>query len=510
MGRFMSAVASDPTGGPARTLAQKPARKPTRNVGRYALFDEIGRGGTATVHLGRLLGPIGFSKTVAIKRMNESLARDPDVAAMFLDEARLASRIQHSNVVATFDVLAVDGEAFLVMEYVHGESLASLLRTLRARREAVPAPIAVQIVRDALHGLHAAHEARNELGEPLDLVHRDVSPHNILVGVDGTSRVFDFGIAKAVGRWQDTHTGQLKGKVSYMSPEQLLGRPLDRRVDVFAAALVLWEALVGRKPFDGESEGRVMFQLVEQPAPLLTSVLPDLPSSLAAVVSKAAALDPAERFATALEFARALEQESQPLPPSVIGDWVRDVAGATLTGREESLRTMEAWSVGSRSAEVEVLPGSQRASSPPVLISADADAETKSEITGLLDSGLREVPRSARRRRGRVAVGVGVAVAICAGAVFALGRGKVSPAMAPLVERPVQSEAPPAGPAPGALAAVPAPAAPPSIQATPVPATDPTPAVGGKTPRPRRVLTKHAPAAPAPGMRRPEDLFSRE
>jgi eukaryotic-like serine/threonine-protein kinase len=507
----MSAVASDPTGGPARTPAQKPARKPTRNVGRYALFDEIGRGGTATVHLGRLLGPIGFSKTVAIKRMNESLARDPDVAAMFLDEARLASRIQHSNVVATFDALAVDGEAFLVMEYVHGESLASLLRTLRARHQAVPAPVAVQIVRDALHGLHAAHEARNELGEPLDLVHRDVSPHNILVGIDGISRVFDFGIAKAVGRWQDTHTGQLKGKVSYMSPEQLLGRPLDRRVDVFAAALVLWEALVGRKPFDGESEGRVMFQLVEQPAPPLTSVLPDLPSSLAAVVAKAAALDPAQRFATALEFARALEQESQPLPPSVIGDWVRDVAGATLARRDESLRTMEACSVGSWSEEVEVLTAAQRASSAPVLIPADADAETKSEITGLLDSGLREVPRSARRRRGRVAVGVGVAVALCAGAVFALGRGKASPATAP-VERVVQSEALPAGSAPGVLAPVAASSAPPSIQATsPAPATaDPTPATGAKTSRPRRVLTKHAPPAPAPGMRRPEDLFSRE
>jgi serine/threonine-protein kinase len=477
-----------------------------RNVGRYALFDEIGHGGTATVHIGRLLGPVGFSKTVAIKRMNESLARDPDVVAMFLDEARLASRIQHSNVVATFDVLAVDGEAFLVMEYVHGESLASLLRTLRLRGQAVPPPIAVQIVRDALHGLHAAHEAKSELGESLDLVHRDVSPHNILVGVDGVSRVFDFGIAKAVGRWQDTHTGQLKGKVSYMSPEQLLGKPFDRRVDIFAAALVLWESLAGRKPFDGESSGRVMFQLVEQPAPLLTTIMPHLPASLAAVVAKAASLDPAQRFATALEFARALEQGSQPLPPSVIGDWVREVAGGTLARREASLREMEVWSAGHSDLEEETLPGEGSPSLPVLAPAAGADTEeTLSEFSNLLDTAPRKIPRSSRAKKRRIAVAAGAAVVLCAGALFAVGRSSAMHADA-RAESPARLEISAPGPV-----SPPVSSAPQTVEAPAPPATpEAAPVVGGKTPRPRRVLTKHAPAPASPGLRRPEDLFSRE
>src|SRR5687767_6563935 len=189
----------------------------------------------ARVHLGRLMGPAGFARTVAIKRLHEGLARSPEAAATLLDEARLAARVQHPNVVAILDVLAVDGELTLVMEYVHGESLAVLLRAARARGEVVPPPVAVQIVREVLAGLHAAHEARSEAGEPLGLVHRDVSPQNILVGLDGAARVFDFGIAKAAGRYQETATGQLKGKVSYMAPEQLLGQAVDRRADVFAA-----------------------------------------------------------------------------------------------------------------------------------------------------------------------------------------------------------------------------------------------------------------------------------
>ncbi len=497
----MVAVASDPLG------------RPGRSIGRYALFDEIGRGGTATVHIGRLLGPVGFSKTVAIKRMHENLARDPEIAAMFLDEARLASRIQHSNVVATLDVLAIDGEAFLVMEYVHGESLASLLHSLRSRGQTVPAPIAVQIMRDVLHGLHAAHEAKDAQGESLDLIHRDVSPHNILVGVDGIARVFDFGIAKAVGRLQDTRTGQLKGKVWYMAPEQLLGNALDRRVDVFAAALVLWEALAGRRPFDGESSARIMFQLVGEQAPPLSSILPDLPASISEAVAKAGALDPPERFATALAFARALEQGSQPLPPSAVGDWVREVAGLTLARRQERLRAIEAWSPGARDITLDELDCAPPRSSRIPLAPVTPDGPTQSEVSEFLDSGLRPRPRARSLHRRRVAVGAAVAVALSMGAFLAFGRAKSpSPAV------PVQSTAyRPDTPSPAAGPA--GPAAPSSSVGAPVPpaAEVTAPAAAVETPpaapapkvaRPRRIPTRHAPTSPA--FRRPEDLFSRE
>src|SRR5450432_3116813 len=187
--------------------------QPVRVIGRYALYGKLAAGGMATVHFGRLLGPAGFSRTVAIKRLHPQFAKDPEFVAMFLDEARLAARIHHPNVIATLDVVALEGELFLVLEYVQGESFASLLRAARDRRTPVPLPVVSAVMTGVLHGLHAAHEAKNERGEPLRLVHRDVSPHNVLVGADGVPRVLDFGIAKAAGRLQTTREGHLKGKL---------------------------------------------------------------------------------------------------------------------------------------------------------------------------------------------------------------------------------------------------------------------------------------------------------
>ncbi len=228
-----------------------------RTIGRYALHAEIASGGMATIHIGRLLGPVGFARTVAIKRLHPPLAKDPEFVAMFLDEARLAARIRHPNVVSTLDVVATEGELFVVMEYVPGESLARLLRAVRTAKEMVPVPIAATIMVGVLHGLHAAHEARDERGDPLRIVHRDVSPHNILVGTDGDAHVIDFGIAKARGRMQVTRQGQIKGKLSYMPSEQLLGQGIDHRADIFAASIVMWEALTGQRLFQGVDDGDV-------------------------------------------------------------------------------------------------------------------------------------------------------------------------------------------------------------------------------------------------------------
>ena len=226
-------------------------------LGRYVLFDAIARGGMATIHFGRLSGPVGFSRTVAIKRLHANFATDPEFVAMFLDEARLAARIRHPNVVPTLDVVATHGEVFIVLEYVAGESLAKLWRAHHDKGEIVPIPFSMAIMAHTLHGLHAAHEVTDEHGEPLGMVHRDVSPQNVIVGTDGIARVLDFGVAKAAGRLQETgDSGALKGKLAYMAPEQLTGRSVSRQTDIYAASVILWELLTGKRLVDGDNDAQ--------------------------------------------------------------------------------------------------------------------------------------------------------------------------------------------------------------------------------------------------------------
>jgi serine/threonine-protein kinase len=311
-----------------------------RVVGRYALCDKIAGGGMATVHLGRLLGQAGFSRTVAIKRLHAHLAEDPEFVSMFIDEARLAARIHHPNVVATLDVVARESELFLVMEYVHGESLARLLRGSTERRQRIPPRIAAAIVAGFLHGLHAAHEARNERGEPLDMVHRDISPQNVLVGTDGVPRVVDFGVAKAVGRVQTTRDGQLKGKLAYMAPEQITGGAVTRRTDIYAAAIVFWELLTGRRLFHADNEAGVMNAVLTATAAPPSAVAP-VPPSLDPIVRRGLSREAEARFATAREMALAIEQTIDVALPSEVGAWVQTIAEQALTLRAELVGNVE-------------------------------------------------------------------------------------------------------------------------------------------------------------------------
>lgn len=312
-----------------------------RIVGRYVLYGEIASGGMATVHFGRLIGPAGFSRPVAIKKLHAQFARDPDFVKMFLDEARLAARIAHPNVVPTLDVVAEQEEVFLVMEYVRGAALGQLVRTIRRRGERVQPLVGVGIVSGALQGLHAAHEARNDRGERLDLVHRDVSPQNVLVGADGIARILDFGVAKASGRLQTTRDGQLKGKLAYMAPEQVRGDPLTRRTDIYAASVVLWEVLTGKRLFYAENEASVLARVLSSDVPPPSSIVSDLPRTFDRVVLRGLQRDPERRYATAREMAADLDACIGVASPTEIGEWVELTAAEELRERSNLIAEVE-------------------------------------------------------------------------------------------------------------------------------------------------------------------------
>ncbi len=317
-------------------------KEPARTIGRYVLFHEVAHGGMATVHLARLRGPAGFARTVAIKRLHPAFARNPEFVAMFLDEARMAARIQHPHVVSVLDVVAADGELFLVMDYVHGESLQKLLTAAKLKGIAVPPRIVNGIVTGVLYGLHAAHEARSERGDPLYLVHRDVSPQNVLVGVDGVARVLDFGIAKATMRVHEaTRDGQLKGKIPYMAPEQLAGSDVDRRADVYAAAVMLWEGLAGERLFPPADTFQIATLVMSQMHAPPSSKCPEVTPALDAIALKGLARDPANRYASAHEMALALEATGPTATTREIGEWAAIVADDQLRSRAITLAEIE-------------------------------------------------------------------------------------------------------------------------------------------------------------------------
>jgi serine/threonine-protein kinase len=345
----------------------EPARTPAR-VGRYLLYDEIARGGMAAVHVGRLEGPAGFKRTVAVKRLHGTLGSDPEFVSLFLDEARIAARIEHPNVVPVLDVVSVDREVLLVMEYVHGESLAELLYESQTRKVRPPLRIVAQIMVNALTGLHAAHETRGEDDVPLQIIHRDVSPHNIMVSADGIARLVDFGIARAERRiTATTKEGNIRGKLAYMAPEQLdESGNVDRRADVYAAALVFWEAVVGRRLFDQDASVIIAKKLSDEgdrPSKYVT----DVPPAIEAIIMRGMARSAGHRYATALEMARAIEAAVPPVSPREIAEWVAELAGPRLLKRAALVASSSnAGSVGALST-----PGPVRAPSAAYVSSRD-------------------------------------------------------------------------------------------------------------------------------------------
>ena len=320
--------------------------EPQQVIGRYALFDAIAAGGMATVHYGRLLGPVGFARTVAIKQLHPQFARDPDFVSMFVDEARLAAKLRHPNVVPVLDVVKHGRELYIIMDYVLGVSLSEVLRRLSVYGERIPVPVVVAILAGALEGLHAAHETRDEAGNRLGIVHRDVSPANILVGGDGLARVLDFGIAKAAGRAQVTRHGEVKGKVGYMAPEQLRGDVVSRAADIFAVAVTLWESLTGQRGFSGDPESVIDARLAgEQLAPLAS--IDEALASFDPIISRGTSQYPEDRFETAREMAEALAAAQAPATTSAVASWVEAHAGEVIEERGRVVAALEAGASGS-------------------------------------------------------------------------------------------------------------------------------------------------------------------
>jgi len=295
----------------------------------------------AKVHLGRLQGQVGFAKTVAIKRLHEQFANDPEFREMFVDEAHIVARIQHPNVVGVLDVVALEGELFLVMEYVHGVPLMRLMRRLQKNGKRVDPRIAVSIGTAMLYGLHAAHEATRESGEPLNIVHRDVNPQNVMVGADGVSRVLDFGIAKASHRYHQTGAGVVKGKLRYMAPEQIADKPVDRRSDVFAASVVIWEMITGEDLFTTVNPADLIDEIVKGKYRRPSEVSPGLPAALDDIVMKGLAPYPKLRYQTALEMAVELEKAVPPATAREVGEWVTSIAGDFLHVLERKRSAVE-------------------------------------------------------------------------------------------------------------------------------------------------------------------------
>ncbi len=373
-----------------RPPSQGAGHKPqgTYFLGRYRVVDEIGIGGMASVHLARMDGPGGFQKWVAIKRIHPHLLDDESFIQSFLDEARIAARISHANVAQVFD-LGQDGDTYwIAMEYLHGEPLREVMRRVDEGFPMMSLDLAARIVSDAAEGLHAAHELKDKDGKPLLLVHRDVTPHNLFLTYDGTVKVVDFGIAKIADRASTTRAGTLKGKIAYMSPEQVRGgAELDRRTDVFALGVVLWELTTGKRLFRMESDLETLDKVQACVVPPPSSLVRGYPADLEAIVLKALSRRKEDRYATARDVARALQnyliKRGKFVGPEDVSAYVRSVFPDRIEKREAHL----AWAT----EVTQTLALGSDAGGGPTEISTFSD----DEISAVTDDGKPEAPRPA-------------------------------------------------------------------------------------------------------------------
>lgn len=423
---------------------------PGTQLGRYEILLGIAQGGMARVWAARQHGQRGFSKVVAIKTILPALASDAEFEAMFLDEAHVAASVHHPNVCEIFDLGEEQGILYLAMEWINGESLARVIKSGPPATPVGPptplrlnARIAARIVADACGGLHAAHELCDDAGNRLNVVHRDVSPQNILVSIDGNVKVTDFGVAKALGSSHHaTSAGQIKGKAAYMSPEQGAGGRVDRRSDVFALGIVLYEVTTGVRPFSGETQLATLKRLLEGRFEPPSAVLPGYPRELETIVLRAMAMDPMQRFPTTDRMRVALEEwlaRSGPIvTQTLVGTAVRERIGSLVDERALQIRermrsTSNApppWTPGpppATSGPPLVTPGPLVTPAPPSAQAAEAgrvsDTVAASAVSYVATSGSFGVPSSgspSRPQQSNIAATALIGIAVGLGAFFAL------------------------------------------------------------------------------------------
>ncbi len=336
--------------------SETPATPPPRQLGEYEVIAEIAKGGMGSVYLARRANEGGFQRLFAIKAMHPHLAEDHSFVDMLWDEARLAARLHHHNVVPVIDMGTERGVPYLVMEYVDGCSLAALLARNRQER---PPELLVPIFIDALEGLHAAHTMEDDDGNPLHLVHRDVTPQNILIGADGTGRIIDFGIAKAEARVTTTRPGVWKGKFAYMAPEQLVadGEDVDQRADIFAAGAVLWTALTGRRLFRAESDGATLHNVMHKEVPPPSTVGFRPPPEYDAICLCALERNREKRYSSAREMADALRAACKEMGTrAAVARWVTTSFEAELSSRRAAVRGVAQMPRRTSSVVVPALP----------------------------------------------------------------------------------------------------------------------------------------------------------
>jgi tRNA A-37 threonylcarbamoyl transferase component Bud32 len=350
---------------PPAAVAAEAARRPSipSNFGKYEIITHLASGGMADIFLCRARGIQGFEKLAIIKRVRQDRAFDKKMVDLFLDEARLAASLQHPNIVQVFEFGIVDGSYFLAMQYVHGEDVHALLKRMRESGETLPLPEVLAIVVGVCQGLHYAHECEGLNGRALGIVHRDISPSNVLISYDGAVLITDFGIAKATSRSSETTTGTVRGKLAYMSPEQCRGLPLDRRSDIFAIGTLLHELSTGKPLFGATSDFDVMKAIVEDPVRAPSAQVPGYPSELDRIVLKALARDPAHRYASARELQLDIErfavEHKMPISSARLAGLMQERFADRIAGWRERVAldgAARASMARPPSAEVEIVP----------------------------------------------------------------------------------------------------------------------------------------------------------
>lgn len=372
-----------------------PVESVPTTIGKYRLLAELGHGGMARVFLAVAHGPSGFSKLVVLKMIRVHLAEDADTLQMFLDEARLAGRLNHPNVVHTLEVVEEEGRYLMVMEYLEGQSFSSILR--RARQEQAPVPTYLHLrgLADSLQGLHYAHELKDFDGTPLNLIHRDVSPQNIFVTYDGQVKMLDFGIAKAITSSSETKAGVIKGKIAYMAPEQFLGEKLDRRVDIYGMGAVLWQAATGQRLWRGVPDGQVIHRVIRGEIPPPSAVNSDVHPELERIVLKALSRERDERYFTCVELQEDLETLIEDMNGKVTGRQLgQHIATMFADVRQEIASTIEAQLSKAQNYDTQAF---DRTAIPAIFSTTNPGGVYAPEISGQFNSpsvssGLKVIP----------------------------------------------------------------------------------------------------------------------